>query len=318
MLEAMAQAPVSGVVAGGRATVAFLLAGNNERANELLARTGARADALANEPMARGAILQARSMQALVSGDAAAHVALVAASAESFEQGGDLRSASLARVNVGYGMLMLGDLRGAAEKLEAALAWTEPMGLAYVSAATRHNLGLALLYEGQLAEALEMETRAVNEAIKLGDKRLEGASRIYLALILADMGDFVAAEQQARWAIELVSVAAPVRLHALGTLAHVLVRGGRAPEALAVAREAMDLLAKIGDVEEGETLTRLAFARALEVSGDVAGARREILVAREKVLAAASKISEASRREAFLGAIPEHRDTLEMATRLGQ
>jgi len=109
-----------------------------------------------------------------------------------------------------------------------------------------------------------------------------------------------------------------VRLHALGTLAHVLVRGGRTPEALAVAREAMDLLAKIGDVEEGETLTRLAFARALEASGDVTGARREVLVARDKVLAAASKIRDESRRQGFLTAIPEHRHTLEMATRLTQ
>ncbi len=316
LLEAMSGAPVSGIAAGSRMSVALLLAGHNERANELIARTAARGDAFPDDPSARATILQARCMQSLVMGDAAKHIAQVAAAGEAFEEAGDLRGASLARVNTGYGLLMVGDPRGAAEKLRAALAFTEPMGLVSVTAAAQHNLGLALAWQGLLDDAITMERRAVDAGVKLGEKRLEGASRIYLALMLAESGDFAGAEREARTAIDRLSISPPVRLHALGTLAHVLVRAGQNAQALIVAREAMDLLAEIGGVEEGETLTRVAFARALEASGDIGGARREIAIAKEKVLAAAAKIRDESRREGFLRAIPEHRDALEMAARL--
>ncbi|HSQ65807.1 MAG TPA: tetratricopeptide repeat protein, partial [Polyangiaceae bacterium] len=266
-------------------------------------------------PIARGAAFQARGMQALVSGDAAAHVEFVSQSAEGFEQGGDLRSASLARVNVGYGLLVLGDPRGAQDKLEAALLWSEPLGLGYVTAAARHNLGMALAYQGRLPEAIALETQAIEEGLHLGDKRLEGASRIYLGLMLADSGDLAGAEREARRAIELLEVAAPVRMHALAALAHVLVRAGRHGEALGVALEGMETLEGIGDVEEGEALMRLSYARALEASGDVAGARRELLAARERVLHSAAKIQDAATRERFLSGIPEHRQILESAAR---
>ncbi len=318
LLESLPKASPQGIVAGARSAVALLLAGKNERAATLVDRLEARAKQMWTDPTVRGAFFQVRSMQALVvGGDASEHIDLVVQAAEAFRQAGDMRLASLAQTNVGYGMLMLGDPESAEAKLREALVWSVPMGLTSVTAAARHNLGLALAYQGRLDEAITTERGAIDDGKQFNDRRLEGASRIYLSLMLAEAGDFGGAELEARRAIELVKLAAPVRMHALAALTHVLVLAGRNAEALGVALDGMATLESIGGVEEGEALMRFAYARALEVGGDLDGARREILLAKEKVEHAAGRIQDPQVRARFLARIPEHRQTLEMAARLG-
>lgn len=88
---------------------------------------------------------------------------------------------------------------------------------------------------------------------------------------------------------------------------------GKIPEALGSAREAMDLLESLGDIEQGETVVRLAHAEALHAPGDAAGARAAIALAKTRLLGRADKIRDPVWRTSFLERIADHARILELA-----
>ena len=144
---------------------------------------------------------------------------------------------------------------------------------------------------------------------------MEGASRLYLALILAAAGDLGAAVTEAKRAVELVEVSPGNKAHALGALGRVLVTCGDAVAALEASTAAMTLLESLGAIGEGEALVRVAHADALEASGDHAGAVSAIEKAREILRGQAERIGDARWRESFLSRIPENARILELAER---
>ena len=85
----------------------------------------------------------------------------------------------------------------------------------------------------------------------------------------------------------------PKALNALGTLARVLLaRGGRDGEALAVARQGMQILETLGSLDEGEPLLRLVHARALHATGEVEEARIAIGASCRILFARAARITD--------------------------
>jgi hypothetical protein len=66
-------------------------------------------------------------------------------------------------------------------------------------------------------------------------------------------------------------------------------------------------------LEFGDVLVRLAHAEALNAAGQVEAARSRIAVARDAVLAQASRIRDPGRRASFLENVPENARTLELA-----
>jgi hypothetical protein len=92
----------------------------------------------------------------------------------------------------------------------------------------------------------------------------------------------------------------------------VLRAQGRPAEALDAAREAMSGL-DAGGVYAGDAEIRLVYAEALDDAGDRATARDVIRVARERVIAASKRVTDASMRESFLTNVREHARTLELA-----
>ena len=263
-------------------------------------------------PAALASIHAARAIRALSGSDPAAFLEACDLAARAHEKAGDLRNACLERVNLGGVTMEVGRYAEAARVLREGLAIADPIGLTLVVAAAKCNLGLALARRGELEEGARLEAEACDHFVAQGERRMEGASRIYMAMILRLSGDLAGAEREARAAVRVLAVAAPARACALATLADALLAQGKAALACDAARQAMDLLLELGGIDEGESLARLTYAQALAATGDMDGARAAVTSARERVLSRAARISDEALRESFL-AIAENAATLSLA-----
>jgi tetratricopeptide (TPR) repeat protein len=270
-------------------------------------------DVIRRDPEVSASIHRARAFQGRYAGDPAASLVSFAAAAEAFEQVGDLLNACVQQVNVGWVNIELGDYAEAERNLRAALLRADRLGLTGLTAFARHNLGLALARLGQLYEARLVETQALEVYKQQGDRRLEGGSRIYLALILTLEGDLAEAARQAEEAVEIVAMHPPVRACALAVLGQVWMLEGRAADALRAGEEAMRLLEDLGGIDEGEALVRLVHAAALGQAGFPQIARVAIAAARDRLLARAEKITSPALRASFLERVPENARTLMLA-----
>jgi serine/threonine protein kinase/tetratricopeptide (TPR) repeat protein len=267
-----------------------------------------------HDPRILARIYQTRSSRAMFAGDAGAYVVSEQAAALAFEQAGDLRYACMQHGHVGYAYLEIGAYAEAERWLRKALEGGVRMGLQNVVATAKHNLGRALQHQGRLDEAVVVENEAIEAFAAQGDRRLESASRTYLASILATRGELAVAEDLTRQALQTVQAASRPTL--LSDLAGILLKQGRTHEALIAAREAHDLFDALGGVEEGESQIRLIIAEALLATGDTEGARASIRRARERLLSRAAKISDAEWRSSFLDNLPENARTLSLAREL--
>jgi tetratricopeptide (TPR) repeat protein len=208
------------------------------------------------------------------------------------------------RTNLGYVYCELGDFQRAEASLRQALGAADRMGLYDVTAAVLHNLGRVLGLRGELAEAEALERRAVDDFKHQGDPRLEGAARTYLAEILIAGGNYAAAEREAAVAIDTLTVAPSLQVAALGVASRAHLARADADGALAAARAAHDALARLGEIEEGESMVRLAHAEALAQTGARDDARAALAVAHERLLARAERIEEPAWRQRFLHNVP--------------
>ena len=296
--------------AGGRVASLLFFAGKQDRAATMLdaaerAARGGGADVEAR-------IHQARAPHARQAGRPEAALRHAEAAEAAFRVAGDLRNACLMSGIRGFALSELGAYHDAERALRAALATAERLGLATVAATARSNLGMVCLRLGRAREA-ENELRAAIAEFESSDRRHEGGSRAYLALVLRDAGALEAAEEQARRSLVLLEAALALRPLAGGVLASVLLAAGRADEALAAARDAMRWPESGGNVEEGDALVRLVHARALFATGADEEARRALAVARDRLLARAHTIEDAGLRECFMKNVPEHATTFELA-----
>jgi tetratricopeptide (TPR) repeat protein len=294
------------------ATCAFQLFNHGKyQLAELLLDQIDRVAAEVDDPLILARIHQTRSSRAMFAGDTGAYVVSEQAAAVAFEQAGDLRYACMQHGHVGYAYLEIGAYVEAERWLRRALAGGERMGLLSVVATAKHNLGRALQHQGRLDEAVAVETEAIELFAAQGDRRLETASRCYLANMLAMRGQLRTAEELLRQGLQTTQAA--WRPGLLADLASVLLRQGDLHEALVVAREGHDLLESLGGVEEGESQIRLMLAEALRAAGEPDTARAAIDRARERLLARAAKITDPEWRTSFLENLPENARTLAVA-----
>jgi hypothetical protein len=302
------------VVAACRLTPAMIVAGQRDLGERLLrAANELHAGAGKDDPVLSAQIQRARAYAALCGGDLGAVVTRSREAAALFESAGDLRSACEQDANHAYGLLIVGELPAAEEALRAARAAAARLGLSTLVALCDVNLGFVLGRRGSFDEACARERQGIEALAAQGDARLEGGARIYLAGILLDAGQQSAAEAEARAALDCLAAIRPLRVHALAVLACALLSQGRAEEALAAAQESVNLLAALGDVEEGAELARLAYAEGLHATGREEAARTAIAAARTELLARAEKISAPALRASFLEKVPENARTLDLA-----
>jgi eukaryotic-like serine/threonine-protein kinase len=310
---AAGRAPLScaGVVAGIHAATELLGAARYGTAAELLDDMD-RAEAAA-DPTVRAHVVYARAIQAFLVGDPAEYLERMSASVDFFEHAGDRRNVARARVNLGFGYFLLGLVDEAESCLREALVIAERTSLGHVAALAKHNLGLVLLRKGLVADAIALETESVEIFRAQGHRRLEGCSRDYLAVILTQAGDLRAAEREARAALGLLRAAAPTRApRAAAVLAQVLLARGRAADALEAAEQGMEVASGIGWVPD-EPFIRLVHAEALAANGKATAAGEAFALCRERLLAAADRIRDPSRRRSFLERVPENARVIELA-----
>ncbi len=187
------------------------------------------------------------------------------------------------------------------------------MGLHDLSAAVEHNLGRVLSFRGELGEAERLERRAIEAFGRQGDPRLEGAARTYLAEILIAGGNYAAADREAEVAAATLAVAPSLQVAAFGVGSRARLGRGDADGALVSARDAHAALERLGEIEEGESMVRLAHAEALSHTGARDEARTVLAVAHERLLARAARIEEPAWRHRFLHDVPVNARILALA-----
>jgi len=263
------------------------------------------------DELTRGWVNWLFGMRALSEGDLGVFVVRTERCLLAFENLGQVRNTFSQRTNLGYAYAELGDFAHAEQTLRRTLADAVRVGIPMIQAYALHNLGNVLRARGELAEGMAAARRASEIARGLGDPRIEGASRGYLARMLVEAGEPGAAELEARAAIELLSRNPPLLGLARAMLARVLLARGRAADAVRESAAAAELVE--AGAEDGETLIRLTLVEALLGAGDMDAARRAIAIARDRLLARAARIRDAGYRESFLQRVPESAETLRLA-----
>ena len=283
----------------------LMFGGRHAVADEIMEIIGELAGDLSEIDLQAVALVhQVRSVRASLAGDLGASLTGLDTALLAFEQAGDTRNACTVRCNMGYLYCELGDFERAEVALRHALSAAVRMGLRELAAAVLHNLGRVLGLRHNLAEARSLEQEAIDSFVELGDQRLEGVARTYLAEILIAAGDFDAAHSEAIRAVEILHVAPALRVGAQAMVARALLRQGRTAEATALARGAAADLAQLGEIEEGEAAVRLVLVDCLDASGAHEEAHSVLGQARAWLLARAARISEPSWRTRFMNEVP--------------
>lgn len=304
-------------IAAMRTATYLIYAARADAAQALLAHAEPVAEALGDrEPSVRAWTNVARATRAEFEGDPAGYLEATSRAAGAFERAGDLRNACTHRLNVGYANMEMGSLEEAEASLREALSSAERMGLVNLAAIAKHNLGLTLGRNGKATEGARVEVEAILAFDAQSDRKMAGASRAYLAAILAFAGDLERAEHEARLAVTQLPEG-PTRPMALATLSRILLGLGRTGEALEVAREAMDTFSALEGVEEGESLVRLAHAEALLAGGHREAARKAVVEAVGRLDVRGRKIRDLARRASFLERIAENAKLMDLAKSYG-
>jgi tetratricopeptide (TPR) repeat protein len=222
------------------------------------------------------------------------------------------RGELLTQVYIGKSLWMMGQF----EEADHALQSTVVAGVNYgpFEIDRRSCLVDVLIARGRADEAARSAEASLATLERRDEVEIigEGAVRVSYATALCALGALDRAEEEARAACDLLRLAAGVRLSALAALAAVLLRRGRAEEALRCATEAA----------EGHTSRRfhgprhaqahLIRAEALLALGDPGGARAAITAAREVLQERTSRIDDPELRRSFLYRIADHARVLEL------
>jgi tRNA A-37 threonylcarbamoyl transferase component Bud32/tetratricopeptide (TPR) repeat protein len=302
------------IVAWCRTATWLLTKGFGVPGEILLARAEEAATRLsAAEPAVSARLHYSQATRALVAGDTGAYLHLSEAAAIDFEHAGILRSLCVQRRNVAIARLQLGDPEGAEKELRAVVDESSRMGSGTLLAEAMHWLAVALARLGQWAEAQRVEERAIAAAEAHQARWIAARGRASLAAILIENGLSAEAEVQARSALEAARSSPGAHAYALATLSVVRRRQGATDEALASSLEAIQVLAEVGGLEDGEGFVRLARAEALAAAGQRSDAALVIDEARRRLLDRADKIGDPGLRRGFLQRVPEHARTLLLA-----
>ncbi|HTJ41774.1 MAG TPA: protein kinase [Kofleriaceae bacterium] len=182
------------------------------------------------------------------------------------EEVGDLFMQTVAHINLGVVLSVLGDLTGAIDHTRAADRLCARTGSRTTAALVASNLGGYLLEEGALEEAEEAVTDGIARAERVGDRRILPESFQFMARIRAARGDRAGA---LRWAQQSLAV---------GTEQGSRMDQGIARRIIAVLgaldqrQDALDEIERARTIVAGtdaleEARTEAAFARVLALLG---------------------------------------------------
>jgi eukaryotic-like serine/threonine-protein kinase len=302
------------VIACARIATMLYMSGRREIADKMfhLAITH-EAEVASKDPSVRVRVHEARVVRAFAIGDLANAVGLADELIRGLHDLGDVRSAAMHRSNQGVALNAMGAYTEAERTLRAALEAAEPLGLGRTICAIQQNLGFCLAHTGRLEEAQVLLSRSIRESILQRNRRLEAGARVYLAIAALYARKLEIADAEARAAAEAMGLAA-VGIYALGALALSEIMRGKLDDAARTVERALTALETHGGtIEEGEGITRLAYAELLVARGDETGARHALAKAKERLESRANMITKPEWRRSFLEMVPEHKRTMDLA-----
>jgi len=225
--------------------------------------------------------------------------------ADAYHRCADERGLCFTRITLGTVHVLLGEFERAETSIAQGIAIAERLGIDYLRNWAKFTLGKSLALRGDLPRAREhLETAMAAVATS---PRFAGSAGIYLSLAAFIAGDYALGIGAATRVLAM-KIGPPLRAAALAALARSELRSGRRPKALEHVTEAFAILAELVEIEEFETLLRLAYAEALRDCGRDE-ARPAIDEARRRVLAIAAKLDTAH-KDSFLTRVPENVATL--------
>mgnify|MGYP005852657035 CR=1 FL=1 len=304
------------LIALTRAACVLMTAGNYPSADDLLRTIDTAYEHSRKEehdPLAAAHVYRARAYRALVAGDTAAALSMFNVAISHYEQAGDTRAACRHLVSAAAACIELGGYDDAERALADASAAAERMGLSGVTANVLHHTGMLLARLGDPRPALARAEAAIEAFVGQGDRRMEGAARLYRALFLAQTDDLARALAEVKTALDVGATTPPLVCYANAVLARIHLLDARPDRAERPAREAMRLLDDLGGVEEGESYVRLTFAETLDAINEPDAAREAIATARVRILERAAMIRDPAWKERFLQRVQENALTLELA-----
>jgi tetratricopeptide (TPR) repeat protein len=268
----------------------------------------------APEPAALGWSRWARMSGALfMDADEGRALELAEGSVASFREAGDPRGLVFAIAYQGRCLTLLGAFERAEQVLGEAVTTSQRLGARFGELIAQLFLAAAVAHRGAGLSALAILTDVQRSAELLRIRLVEGFAQRALAQGWLLAGDVQGALQRAERAVDLTAGAPPFQAEALATLAQVRARRGELAQALAAAREAMEILGDLGTIGPMEDGVRLAYVQALRATGDEEGARAALATAAGRLAARAARIRDPELRRSFLEEIHTHRKTLALA-----
>jgi serine/threonine protein kinase/tetratricopeptide (TPR) repeat protein len=313
-LEAEGPTSEGHVISASRLAVALLRSGLPERAQEILGSAQKMVHRHSiTSPFVLAWLDVARAEMALHEADLTSYVRRVERAVENFTSAGDMRNTCLQRVNIGNAYVHLGAYALAVAAFREALAIAEPMQLDYVCSILA-NLGHALAHLGNIEEAHNVESAALELVVQQGNRRGEGFISIYMSMIMRLAGDKEGALNMANRALDVSEGAPAVRAYALALMAGIAIAKNNETEALKYSQEAIEILNRLDGIEEGESLIRWTHALALRASGQDKEAETYIREARNRLLKRADRISDPRWRQSFLEQVNDNARVMEFAS----
>ena len=282
---------------------------------DLAARWMERADACSEadlDLLATARLHHARAYACLNRGDLGGALGEFIEASDAWESAGDLRSCTGVSTNIGYTWGRVGAFDRAEAVLRDQLARAAKLGLGFLQPVIEHNLATVIAFSGNVAEGLERKQEAVARLGRSGHPRLDGNLQASLAEILFLGGQQAEAEATAGRAADSLGAFPSTRAYALAVQAAALLALGRPLDALTVAGDGMAIFARLGGLEEGESLLRVTWAEAQLLAGDPQTGSSALLDAARRLEARARALPR-DLRIAFLSSSPARRRTFELA-----
>ncbi|WP_437671589.1 serine/threonine-protein kinase [Sorangium sp. So ce131] len=242
---------------------------------------------------------------------------LIEDAVQAYERDGALRDACLTRMALGTTQARLGAYGPAESTLHEAKRVAVQLDLPYVANGANIHLAHIAVARRQSAAARTLAAAVVEEARAFTNNRHMGHARVVLAQALLHLGDLAEARDQAITALGETQAYPALQAVAQATFSRALLREGRPLEALAAAREAFEIVERLGGLDEDEAIVHLAWAEALHACGDGGAARTALAAARDQLHAEANAIESPALRRSFLEAVPEHARILALAEAWG-
>ncbi len=246
---------------------------------------------------------EARGVFGAIGGELGTFVEGLSAAVTAYEEAGALRDVANALASLAWGLLQVGAVEEAVDRLEQCKAVLARVSAVHLASWMAQQEALAAGLGGRLDAAVSGLRLVADQYARQQSRRQEGMARSQLARMLLRAGAIDDAETEARKACAVLEHATALLPLAQALLARALCASGRAPEALDLARRATSMTRSVGSRLDEPTVD-LALVEALQAAGDAAGSNAHHRDATERLLDRASRLPPAL-AERFLG-LPEH------------